>query len=433
MRLALPAVGEQLLNMVVGLVNAALVGHLGAAPIAAVSISNQIVMLSFVLFSSIATGSTALIARCFGAHDLPTANRAVNQSMLVAAAIGIISTLLGVLFAFQAVQLMGATDEALPLAAGYLRIVACTFWLSTFLFVGLACLRGAGDTMSTMRIMLLVNVVNIVVAATLIYGPFGLPRLGVSGSALGAAVGRTVGALVVLRMLLRGRAGLRLNLRALRLDTEIIRRILRIGIPTGIEMILFRLADMSYFRVVTSLGMTTCAAHSVALNAQSLSFSPGFGFSIAATTLVGQGLGANDPKRAESDGYLAFKLSGAVMGLMGLCFILFSPQFMRFFTSDPEVIALGSGPLRLTGFFQPFLGAAMVFSGALRGAGDTRFPMLSNGINVFVVRFGLALLFVHVFDMGLMGAWYALATDMTLRGTLNYLRFRAGLWKKVQV
>lgn len=433
MRLALPAVGEQVLNMTVGLVDTYLVGHLGAASIAAVSISNQVVMLAIVLFSSVATGSTALIARSVGAEDLPTANRTVNQSMLIGACIGLATTLLGVLLAPQLVRIMGAAEDALPLGATYLGIVSYTFLLSTLMFVGMACLRGAGDTMSTMRVMLLVNGVNVAVAATLIYGPLGLPKLGVAGSALGAACGRTVGALVVLRMLWRGRAGLRLNLCAMRPDPGLIRRILRIGVPTGVEQLLFRLADMSFFRVVTSLGTAACAAHAVAINAESLSYSPGFGFAIAATTLVGQGLGARDPKRAESDGYLAYKLGGAVMATMGLVFFLFSRQIISVFTSDPQVIALGAGPLRLVAIAQPLLASTMIFSGALRGAGDTRFPMLSNGINVFLVRFGLALLFVQGLHWGLMGAWYAMTVDMSLRGLLNFLRFRSGIWKKVQV
>ncbi len=433
MRLALPAVGEQVLNMAVGLVDTFLVGHLGAAAIAAVSISNQLVMLANVLFASVATGSTVLIARAVGAEDPETARRTVNQSMVVGALIGLATTACGVLFSPRLVRWMGAADDALPLGAAYLGIVSFTFLLSTWMFVGMACLRGAGDTMTTMRVMMLVNGVNIVVASLLIYGPLGLPRLGVVGSALGAAVGRSLGGLVVLAMLWRGRAGLRLRWRAMRPDGAIIRRILRVGIPTGVEQMLFRLADMSFFRVVTGLGTAACAAHAVALNAESLSYSPGFGFAIAATTLVGQSLGARNPKRAESDGYLSYKLGGGVMTAMGLVFFLFSPRIIAFFTNDPQVVALGAGPLRLVAVAQPLLASTMIFSGALRGAGDTRWPMLSNGFNVFVVRFGLAVLFVEVFGLGLMGAWYALTIDMSMRGLLNFLRFRAGGWKRIEV
>jgi len=433
LRLALPAVGEQLLNMAVGLVDTFLVGHLGAASITAVSISNQVVMLAHVLMSAVATGSTALIARAVGGEDVRTASRTANQSILIGAVIGFFVTAVTVPLAPQAVRLMGAVDDALPLGATYLGIVSCTFLLSTWMFMGLACLRGAGDTMSTMRIMMLVNAINIAVAATLIYGPFGLPKLGVAGSAIGAATARGVGGLVVLAMLARGRAGLRISLKAMRPDLQTIVRILRVGVPTGVEQMLFRLADMSYFRVVASLGTVACAAHAVALNAQSLSFSPGFGFAIAATTLVGQGLGAGDAKRAESDGYLVFRIAGVLMGIMAVVFFLFSRQIMGFFTGEREVIALGAGPMRLVALAPPALAAPMVFTGALRGAGDTRFPMFSNGVGVFLVRFGLALFFVEVLGLGLMGAWYALGLDWGLRGLFNYLRFRSGVWKKIQV
>jgi MATE family multidrug resistance protein len=433
LRLALPAVGEQVLNTTVGLVDTYLVGHLGAASIAAVSISNQVVMLAHVLMAAVATGSTVLVARAIGAQDPKTAARTVNQSALLAIVLGIASTVVGVLFARQAVQLMGAADDALPLGTTYLSIVACSFFLSTWMFIGLACLRGAGDTFSTMRVMLLVNVINVVVAASLVYGPFGLPRLGVAGTALGAAAGRSAGSLVVLLLLLRGRAGLQLDWRTLRPDGSIIRRILNVGIPTGLEHLLFRLADMSYFRVITSLGTAACAAHSVALNVQMIGFAPAFGFAVAATTLVGQGMGAGDPRRAEADGYLVFRITVAVAGITALIYSILSRQIIGFFTQEPEVIALGAGPLRLVALAQPFLVAALVFSGALRGAGDTRFPMLYNGVGVFVIRFGLALLFVQILGLGLMGAWYALALDWGMRALFSFLRFRSGIWKKIRV
>ena len=433
LRLALPAVAEQLLNMTVGLVDTFLVGHLGASALSAVSISNQFVMLATVLFASVATGSTALIARSIGAEDLRTARRTLNQSMLMGALIGIASTVLGVLLARQAVRLMGATGETLPLAESYLRIVSCTFLLSTWLFIGNACLRGAGDTLTTMRVMMLVNVVNVVVASTLIYGPLGLPRLGVAGSALGAAAGRTTGGLVILALLWRGRPGLRLHWRAMRPDLALIRRILQIGIPTGVEQMLMRLGQSSYLRVVTTLGMTAVAAHAVALNAESLSYMPGFGFAIAATTLVGQGLGAGQPQRAEADGYLAYKLGAGVMSFMGLVFFFFAGRIVGFFTTDPQVIALGSGPLRLVAVAQPLLASSMIFSGGLRGAGDTRWPMAFTALGVWLVRVPLAILFVLVLRLGLMGAWYAMVIDLATRGVLAFLRFRAGDWKAARV
>ncbi len=431
--LALPAVGEQMLNMTVGIVNTFLVGHLSAAALTGVGLSTQLIMMTIALVAAVTTGSTALIARAIGARDLHTANRVLGQSMLLGGIVGVIATALGVGFAYQALHLMGARGDALALGTAYLRIVSLTFLLSTLMFVGNACLRGAGDTRTPLRIMMLVNGLNIFVAWVLINGSFGLPRLGVVGAALGAAAGRSIGGLLVLWILFHGRSGLRLQRLPWVLNFPTIRRILHVGLPSGAEQLLLRLGQISFARIVAALGTTAYAAHAVALNTESLSFMPGFGFAVAATTLVGQGLGARDDRLAERYGYVSYALGAAVMGLMGVIFILFARPLVSIFTDDAEVIALATGPLRLIGFVQPMLAAMMIFAGALRGAGDTRAPMLITGAALWLVRVPLGALFVLVLGWGLQGAWTVMAIDLSLRGACNYLRFRGGRWKTVKV
>jgi len=433
LRLAVPSAGEQLLSMMVGIVDTFLVGHLGATSLAAVGLSFQWVMMAMVLFGAVGTGGTALIARMTGGQDWQGANRVVRQTLLVAFVTGLIAMIVLEILAEPALRLMGAQGEALTLGVTYLRIVSSVYMFSAMMFVGNACLRGAGDTKTPLMVMAVVNVLNIVIAWTLINGAFGLPRMGVAGSAIGAMVGRLVGGLLVIALLLRGRSGLTLRLRGFRIDPGLIRRILNVGLPTGLEQLLFRFGMMSFVRVVSALGMTAYAAHQVALNGESLSFMPGFGFAVAATTLVGQGLGAKDEKRAERDAYIAFYIAAGLMSLMGVCFFLFARPIVGFFTNDPEVIALGVPPLRLIGIIQPFLAATMVFAGSLRGAGETRTPMLINGISIWVLRVPLALLFTRVFSWGLTGAWIAMAIDLTLRGTLLFARFRSGKWKTIKV
>ncbi len=431
--LALPAVGEQMLNMAVGIVNTFLVGHLSAAALTGVGLSTQLIMMTIALVAAVTTGSTALIARAVGARDFRTANRVLGQSMLLGGVIGIVTTLLGVGLAHRALYLMGARDDALRLGTDYLRIVSVTFLLSTLMFVGNACLRGAGDTRTPLRIMMLVNGVNIVVAWVLINGTFGLPQLGVVGAALGATVGRGLGGALVLRALLHGRSGLRLQRLPWAPNLSTIGRILHVGLPSGAEQLLLRLGQISFVRIVAALGTTAYAAHSVALNTESVSFMPGFGFAVAATTLVGQGLGAQDDRLAERYGYVSYALGAAIMGLMGVVFILFARPLVSVFTDDAEVIALATGPLRLIGFVQPMLAAMMIFAGALRGAGDTRVPMLITGAALWLIRVPLGALVVLVLGWGLQGAWTVMAIDLSLRGALNFLRFRSGRWKAVQV
>jgi MATE family multidrug resistance protein len=433
LNLALPAMGEQLLSMMVGIVDTFLVGHLGAAPLAAVGLANQWVFMATMLFGAIATGSTALIARFIGAREPDQANEVLRQSILLGALIGMIATLLGSSLAQHAVTLLGAQQDVIGLGTSYLRVVSSIFFFSTLMFIGNASLRGAGDTKTPLFVMLVVNGVNIVVAWTAINGPFGLPQLGVVGSALGAATGRLVGGLLVIGILLRGRANIRLRLANLRPDGALIRRILRVGLPSGLEQLLFRTGHMVFARILAELGTVAYAANQVAMNGWSLSFMPGFGFALAATTLVGQSLGAEDPEGAQRRGYTAYRMGAALMAAVGFAFLLFPAQIVGFFTNDPQVIAIGTMPLRMVGLIQPLLAASMVFSGGLRGAGDTRWPMMITGGSIWLVRLPLAYLFALVLDWGLPGAWTALALDLSLRGLLNFLRFRGGRWKTVKV
>ncbi len=433
LNLALPAMGEQLLSMMVGIVDTFLVGHLGAASLAAVGLANQWVFMTMTLFGAIATGSTALIARFVGAKEPEQADQVLRQSVLLGALIGLVATALGVSLARPAIALLGAEPDVVALGSDYLRLVATIFFFSTLMFIGNASLRGAGDTRTPLYVMLVVNVLNVAVAWTAINGPFGLPKLGVVGSAMGAATGRFVGGVLVIGLLLRGRAGLRLRLAGLRPDWDLIRRILNVGLPTGLEQVLFRTGHMFSARIIAELGTMAYAAHQVAINALSISFMPGFGFAVAATTLVGQGLGAEDPEGAQQRGYTAYRLGAGLMSALGLLILLFPAQLMAFFTNESGVISRGIVPLRVLGATQPLLAAAMVFAGGLRGAGDTRFPMVITGAGIWLVRLPLAYLLALNLGWGLAGAWSAMALDLGLRGAFNFLRFRSGRWKTVQV
>jgi len=212
-----------------------------------------------------------------------------------------------------------------------------------------------------------------------------------------------------------------------------IRRILNVGLPTGVEQVLFRIGNMAYVRILASLGVAAYAANQVAINGWSLSFMPGFGFAVAATTLVGQSLGARDPDGAERSGHTTFRMGATVMAVIGVVMILFPEQIMAFFTSDVEVIRLGATPLRIMGFVQPMLAASMIYAGGLRGAGDTRWPMIITGGCIWLVRLPLAYLLAIVLGWGLTGAWTAMSIDLILRGSFNALRFRGGGWKSIRV
>ena len=429
--LAWPAVLEQLLNMSVGLADTYIVGHLGAASLAAVGLSVQLLNLFWALFSAIGVGSTALVARRIGAREPEAASDVARQSILLALVIGVFVAAILWLGAPLFLDWLGAAPDVIQLGTAYLRAVASTVYMLSILFIGSAILRGAGDTRTPMLVMLVINVVNIVVAYTLAYGVGPLPRLGVLGSGIGAASARGLGGLLMLALLVRGRGPVKIGYKIPRPDLKTIGQILRVGLPAAAEQLLMRFGQLLLATFITGLGTVAYAAHQVAINALSVAYMPGFGFALAATTLVGQELGARRPERASQSAYEALRMVVSVMAIMGGLVSIFSAQVMGVFTSDPAVIAAGVPALRIAGFAMPFLGIGFTLAGSLRGAGDTTSVLVIYGSCIWVVRVANAYWLGP--RLGLTGIWIAVGVDFIARAVLLALRFRSGKWKLVEV
>lgn len=254
--------------------------------------------------------------------------------------------------------------------------------------------------------------------------------MGVAGSAWGAAVARGVGGLLVVLILMRGRGMLRLN-RFPWPQREMSLRLLRVGLPAGAEQMAFQSALIVYARMVTGLGTVAFAAHNTVLTIESASFLPGAGFAAAATTLVGQSLGAGDTGLARRSANEAFRQGVIFMGVMGVLFVLVPHWFLQILVNDPAVVAEGVYPLRTVGIIQPLLAASFIFSGALRGAGDTRFPFIIKLVSPWLLRLPLAMVLIPA--LGLVGAWIALSSDLALQGMLAWWRFRGNRWEHIRV
>lgn len=442
-RLALPAVGEQVLNTFVGLSDTFLIGHLSwqaaqqlgytsTDALNGVGLANQVVGLITVLFSAVGVGATAVIARSRGSKDMDSANLALRQSLLIGLGMGLLSTILMLLLAPATMDMLGAAPEVRPLGVEFLQIAALSFAPAAVLFLATSALRGAGDTKTPLWIMLVVNAINILGSWLLINGNLGAPALGVRGTAIGASAARTVGALILLAILLRsGRGGMRLSF-DLRPHVEMIKRILRIGAPSGLEQLVFQGAILIFVRFVTGLGTVAYAAHNVVLNIESLSFLPGFGYAIAASALVGYNLGAGSPADAEADVYEAQIQGTLMMSALGVVMMLFPHQLISLFTPDPAVADAGANAMRLAGLFQPLLAVNFIMSGGLRGAGDTRWPLITKLISTWGVRLPLIMLMLHL-GWGLTGVWIGMTCDFGVQATLAWWQFQRGKWKHQRV
>lgn len=435
LRLAGPAIVENLLHTMVGVVDTAMVGRLGAYALAAVGLANQIFNISLTVFAALATGSTALVARFIGANEKEEAAEVARQSLVMGFALA--GSLLVILVSFGPTilrLLFRRSEEAVLYHGGvYVRIVASALILNFILIIINAILRGAGDTQTPMRITALVNGTNIVLNALLIYGLGPFPALGVAGAAMATAIAQGLGGVLALRKLFTNDL-LRVRISdSFRPNMLMIKRIMNIGVPAGIEQGIMRVAQLVYTMVVSSLGTVAYAAHQVALNAESLSFMPGAGFAVAATTLVGQSLGADRPDEAQRAGYMSRSLAVLVMSIMGAIFFFFPGPVVRIFSSDPGVMELATSCLRLVAISQPALATIMVLAGGLRGAGDTRAIVKITLLGFIGVRLVTAYVLAIVLEMGLIGAWIGMVVDLFFRSFLVNRRFKSGQWKLITV
>jgi putative MATE family efflux protein len=431
--LAWPSVMEQSLVTLIGLVDAYIVGHLGAAALAGVGLGGQVLNLTAALFGAVGVGATALIARHIGAQEPDEANRLARQALWLALAIGTLAAFVCFAFAEPLMRAFGAAPDVVADGSAWLRVASPSFAVLGVLLVGTASLRGTGDTRTPLAVMIVVNIINIAVAWTLTRGLFGLPRLGVVGSGLGAASGHITGGIMVVLMLVHGRGYLKLGWQVPRPDLTRLRRILNIGLPAGAEQVLLQVALLNLAVIIAQLGTAAYAAHQIGLRIAALSYLPGWGFSVAATTLVGQELGARRPERAQRATYVSFFFALIVMSVMGVILFLFNESILRAFTNDADVIQAGVTVLRTSGLMQPLLAAAFVFSGALRGAGDTRATMVITLASVWGLRLVTAYLLGITLGLGLLGAWLAIGVDFAVRALLVWLRFRSGKWTRLRV
>ncbi len=434
LHLAGPALAEMLLISFVSMADMMMVGRLGPQAVASVGLTNQPMFFALAIFMALNVGTTALVARFTGANNLSEATSTARQSLVITFVLAILVSLLGVFAAPYVLRFMRADAEVMRVGIPYFRVVAAGLLFNTISMGITAILRGSGDTRTPMRINMFINILNVVGNYALIYGHFGLPRLEVTGAGLATTLARGVAAILFVYILFSGKSRIKLSLRDdFRPNLPIIRRIFKIGLNSAMEQFILRGGQVTFARVVSGLGTAVFASHQIGLNILSLSFMPGQAFGIAATTLVGQSLGAKDPDLAAKCGAEARRLGMYVGGFMALIFFLFGRQIAGMYTDDLEVIARTALVLRVYAFLQPAQSTQFILAGALRGAGDTRWPLYSTAMGIWGGRVALSWLFINVFGLSLLGAWLAMALDQLGRSIFISLRFKSGKWKAIRV
>jgi len=432
--LAWPVVLQEATWTIFSIITMIFIGRLGAAAITAVGLSETIVYLPAIVVSGLTFGVIAIVARHVGAREPRQASIIVRQSMLIAFILGIFFAIILWFSADQLLWIFRARPDVIELGRDYIRVNAPAMISVFVLYNSAAILRALGDTRTPMIVMIIVEALAVSLGYVLITGFWIAPALGVLGAGISRAVASTVGALIILPILIKGKNSVKYDLRtAWVFDWTEIKRILKVGLPALGDQLAMQGAMNIYIIVISSLGTTIYAAHALTMRVEMFAFAPSWGFGMAAAILVGQSLGAKKPDLAKRAGYLAQRYCLAAMVSLGLTTFIFARQLIGIFINDPEVTKIGILGLQIWALAMPGMATNQTLAGGLRGAGDTRWVFILNTVGMWTMRVGVGALMVFLFGLGAPGAWISAVLDHSVRAILMWRRFAGGKWQSIKV
>ncbi|MGH7468179.1 MAG: MATE family efflux transporter [Longimicrobiales bacterium] len=433
MMLAIPMVLEMMMESLFAVVDIFFVSRLGASATATVAFTESMLALIYTVAMGLSIGVTAVVARRMGEGNREAAGQTVVQAILLG---GALAAVLGIVLGINAphlLRLMGADEQVIAVGSNFTRIMLGGSGVIMLLFVINAGFRGAADAAVAMRVLWIANAINIALCPLLIYGPGPFPELGVTGSAVATTTGRGIGVLLQLAILLRGRANLRVQLRHVRVQLDVMARLLRLSGTAMFQVFIATASWIGLVRVLSSFGSQALAGYSISIRIVLFALLPAWGLANAAATMVGQGLGARNPDRAERAVWLAGRMNLAFLGTVGLIFMLGAPIIVGWFGGDVMTKAYATSSLRIisAGFF--FYAYGMVLTNAFNGAGDTWTPTFINLGCFWLLEIPLAWVLSKPLGMGPQGVFTAVLIAFSTLAVVSAVLFRQGRWKKVAV
>lgn len=438
LRLALPVLAEQVLYLCVGFYDVFLSGQISKEATAAIGLAAYVGWLASMIFGLIGTGATAIVARCWGGGQHDDARRIATHAQALAIGLGVAVFVLLQCLAPWTPMLLGMQGETYRIAVEYLRIDACGQVFACWMLIGAASLRGSGDMRTPLLVLGVTNVVNILASTGCVYGWGPLPVMGVRGIVTGTVTAQFCGAALMTAALCSRWSHLSLIRSEFRVVPATALRILKIGGPAGLEGAVTFTGHFLFLMIIARLSPggfdgAAFAAHIVGVRVESLSYLPALAWGIACSSLVGQSLGARQSERALQVGRVAIQQIVAYAFLVGLIFAAAAPQIYAAMHADPQVAVQGVPAFRLMASYQVPTAILIVLACCLRGAGDTRFPLLCVVIGTIGLRLPLGYLCGVVLQGGLIGAWVGMGVDNVVRASLLWWRYRSGRWVRISV
>jgi putative MATE family efflux protein len=427
--LAIPMVLEMAMESLFAVVDVFFVSRLGADAVATVGLTEAMLTIVYTVAMGLSIGATAVVSRRIGEKDPEGAAQAAVQSlalgMVVAAAIGVF----GIVNARELLTLMGASPSMVHSSVGYTQVMLGGNATVTLLFLANAIFRGAGDAAIAMRMLWIANAINMVLDPCLIFGLGPFPELGITGAAVATNLGRGIAVVVQLWMLRSGRGRVHVTRRHLVLVPGVMWNVCRLSGSGFLQILIDTSSWIGLVRVISTFGADALAGYTIGIRTVIFAILPAWGLSNAAATMVGQGLGAGKPERAEQAVWTACLYNAVVLGSIGLVFVLFAPAIVAIYTADPGIVPHAISCLRIVSSGFLLFAFGLVLTQAFNGAGDTWTPTWINLGCFWLWQIPLAWLLAMKLEMGPRGVYIAITVAFSTLAIVSAIIFRRGWWK----
>jgi putative MATE family efflux protein len=431
--LAVPMILEMATQSVTQIVDTYWVGKLGSAALAAVTLSITLRWVINSLATGLGIGGMAVVARRIGAHDKAQADHATLQAVLLAIFVSLVLGALGILVAEPVLRILGADADVLTMGVLYLRILFGGLFTLVLVFVINSLLRGAGEARLALWVLVLSQGLTIVLEPLLVFGWGPFPALGVGGSAWASVLGFGAGMLFQMAILLSGRARIAISLRHPWPDLPLMWHIVKIALPSTIQMTLRSTSRLAILAIIGLYGTFATAGFGVANRILLIALIPGFGLGNATATLVGQNLGALQPRRAERSAWWVTAYNASLLAAFALVFFAFAGPLVAFFDPMPEVVKIGTEFLRIVAPSLIFSAVGVVLARGFDGAGNTVPAMFVNLLTLWGMEVPLSYGLSQWTGLGISGVWVGRALANVANGLFFAFWFRLGRWKKREV
>jgi putative MATE family efflux protein len=429
--LAAPIMLMNILQSANSLIDAFWVGRLGAAAVAAVSVSFPIMFLSLAAGAGFATAGSTLIAQYFGARKIDMVSHVAAQSLLMVTFVALVLGVIGFLAAPGVLHLMGVISNVHDAALGFMRVSFCGIVFSFSAFMFQAILRAVGETTIPILVALGSMLLNFALNPVFIFGWGPIPAFGVMGSAMTTVLAQALGAAIVLGVLLSGRFGIHLRWDDFKPDFAYFKRAFFLGAPASVEMSMRALGMTVLTFIITGFGTLAIASYGVVSNVLNVVIIPAMGLSMAVATLAGQNIGAGNINRAGEIGRLGAVLGFGMLTAFGVFAFAFAHHFIAFFVpNDSDVIENGARLLRIMCLFWGCIGIQFALTGVLRASGNMMTPLVISIVSQWVLQFPLAYVLSANAGLGVSGVWWAFPVTNVVTALITVAVYLRGDWKK---